>query len=85
MTETTARIAPWTPSNLAWGGIARDIVMWLDIYPERTPRSLLKHLDRVGAEIPMWLLDEPEMKSLDHALSKGTRAAALPKEPHHDR
>lgn len=71
------RIAPWTPSGAAWGGLARDVIMWLDIYQERTPRSLLKHLDRVGAEIPMWLLDEPEMKNLDHALSKGTRAVII--------
>ena len=76
-TTNTDRIAPWTPSGDAWGGLARDIIMWHDIYQERTPRSLLKHLDRVGAEIPMWLLDEPEMKSLDNAISKGTRAVII--------
>lgn len=83
VTETTGakqedRIAPWTPSDDAWGGLARDIVMWHDCYPNRlTPRTLFKHLDLVGTEVPQWLRDEPEMQHPDHTISKGTRAVII--------
>lgn len=78
MTETTARIAPWTPPEAAWEGLARDIVMWHDCYANKlTPRTLLKHLDLVGTEVPQWLRDEPEMQNLDHVISKGTRAVII--------
>lgn len=59
-----------------WGGLARDIMMWLDMSP-KTPRALFKHLERIGREVPQWLRDEPEMKHLDHVPSKGTRCVLI--------
>jgi hypothetical protein len=52
-------------------------MMWLDFGPRHTPESLIKHLERTGIEIPQWLLDEPEMRSPDHSMSKGTRCAII--------
>jgi hypothetical protein len=66
----------WTPNKELWGGLARDLVMWLDMTP-KTPRALFKHLERCGREIPQWLRDEPEMQHLDHVPSKGTRAVLI--------
>jgi hypothetical protein len=60
-----------------WGGLARSIMMWMSFGPPHTPRTLLQHLERTGAEIPRWLLDEPEMQSLDHSMSKGTRCVLI--------
>jgi hypothetical protein len=70
-------VAPWTPSEKMWGGLARSIMMWLSFGPRHTPKSLLDHLERSGAEVPQWLLDEPEMQSLDHSMSKGTRCVLI--------
>lgn len=65
-----------TPSDAACVGLARDIMMWLDMEP-KTPRALFKHLERIGREIPQGLRDEPEMQSLDHVPSKATRCAII--------
>jgi len=70
-------VAPWTPSERMWGGLARSIMMAMSFSGPLTPRGLLQHLKCTGAEIPQWLLDEPEMKSQDHALSKGTRCVII--------
>ena len=69
---------PVEPTEEMWGGFARDMMMWLsgsmgNIYP----RTLFKHLELLGHEIPDWLRDEPEMKNLDHTPSKGTRCVIL--------
>ncbi|NML11285.1 hypothetical protein HHL08_14210 [Sphingobium sp. AR-3-1] len=64
------------PSELQWGGLAWQIIMWMDMKPT-TPRTLFRHLECSGREVPQWLRDEPEMKSLDHTPSKGTRAALV--------
>lgn len=66
----------WAPPEEAWGGLARQIVFWLDMHP-KTPRALFRHLKRSGYEIPTWLTDEPEMQHLDHVPSKGTRAVLI--------
>jgi len=60
-----------------WGGLARQIMMWLDFGDKRTPRSLFRHLEMSGMPIPQWLRDEPEMQALDHVPSKGTRCAII--------
>lgn len=67
------------PTETMWGGLARDIVMWMDIYDggKKTPRNLFRHLEQTGREIPQWLRDEPELKALDHVPSKGTRAVII--------
>lgn len=66
----------WTPPEEAWGGLARQIIFWMDMEP-RTPRALFKHLERSGYAIPDWLRKEPEMRGLDHVPSKGTRAVLV--------
>lgn len=67
---------PWTPTEAMWGGLARALMMWLDM-GDKTPRALFQHLARSGEEIPQWLKDEPEMQMLNHVPSKGTRCAII--------
>lgn len=69
-------LVPLVPTEAQWGGLARAIMMWLDMSP-KTPRALFKHLERSGREIPQWLRDDAEMKALDHVPSKGTRCAII--------
>jgi hypothetical protein len=64
------------PTDAMWDGLARSIMMWLDMEP-RTPRALFQHLKRSGRGIPKWLTDEPEMQRLDHVPSKGTRCVII--------
>lgn len=66
----------WTPSEAVWGGLARAIMMWLDI-GDKTPAALFQHLARTGEAIPQWLKDEPEMQALNHVPSKGTRCVII--------
>lgn len=67
------------PTEAMWGGLARDIIRWMDLYEghKRTPRNLFGHLCSVGMDIPQWLRDEPEMRSLDSVPSAGTRATII--------
>jgi hypothetical protein len=69
-------VAPEQPTEAQWGGLARDIMMWMDMRP-LTPRALFRHLDQLGRDIPQWLRDEPEMQALDHVPSKGTRCVII--------
>ena len=70
-------IVPRVPNEDMWGGLARDIMMWMDFDCRKTPRTLLDHLRRSGSKLPDWLADEPEMKNLDHVISKGTRVVLI--------
>ena len=67
---------PRMPRECQWGGLARDIIMAWDCQCD-TPRKLFNFLNRSGIVIPQWLLDEAEMKNLDHVPSKGTRATII--------
>jgi hypothetical protein len=71
------KLVPVIPTEAQWNGLARDMMMWLDMDGRHTACSLFKHLERCGTEIPQWLRDEPEMKNLDHVPSKGTRVAII--------
>lgn len=71
------KLVPIEPTETQWSGLARDIMMWLGMSNNRSPRSLLRHLELTGQKIPQWLFDEPEMQTLDHALSKGARVVIL--------
>lgn len=70
-------IVPKEPTEAQWGGLARDIMMWLGFDGQPTPRRLFDHLGRLGRDIPQWLRDEPEMQSLDRVPSKGTRCMII--------
>lgn len=67
------------PREGMWLGLARDIIMWMDMYDgsSKTPRNLFEHLERIGRPAPQWLKDEPELTALDHVPSKGTRAVII--------
>ena len=69
-------LVPREPTQAQWGGLARDIMMWLDM-ERKTPRALFEHLDAIGTTAPAWLVAEPEMRNLDSVPSKGTRCVIL--------
>lgn len=69
--DTLYQLVPKEPTQEQWGELARDIMMWLR-WDQPTPAKLFKHLEMLGRDIPQWLRDEPEMKNLDHVVSKGT-------------
>lgn len=73
------KTVPLVPTEAQWGGLARDIMMWLDMCEgaRKTPRNLFQHLQDLGRDVPQWLREEPEMRNLDHVPSKGTRAAII--------
>ncbi len=68
-------LVPVEPTESQWGGLARDVIMWMECYQSRSADSLLKHLRRCGTEIPKWLMDE--VKDGSHSLDKGTVAAII--------
>lgn len=72
---TKYRIVPVEPAEEQWSGLARDLMMWLDM-GDKTPQGLFKHLKMLGVEPPKWLLDEAEMQG-SGVPSKGTRATLI--------
>jgi hypothetical protein len=77
MPINTYRLVPEVPTEEQWGGLARDIMMWMDFDCKKTPATLLQHLERLGTPIPDWFEQEKELKNLDHVISKGTRVALI--------
>jgi len=72
------QLVPTEPPEAMWSGLARSIMMWMDMSNgPKLPRDLLTHLRRSGVDAPQWLLDEPEMKTLDHSMSKGGRCVLI--------
>lgn len=71
------RAVPDIPTEAMWNGLARDIVMWMDMAERKTPATLFEHLSRLGTDIPQWLRDEAEMQNPHHTISKGTRAVII--------
>ena len=70
------RTVPFTPTSEQWGGLARGIMMCLDL-DAKTPRKMFDHLRLCGRTIPQWLRDEQEMQFLDSVISKGTRCVII--------
>lgn len=68
-------LVPITPTEAQWGGLARDLMMWLDM-SDKTAQGLFKHLRMLGVEPPQWLRDEPEMHGAG-VPSKGTRVTLI--------
>jgi hypothetical protein len=76
MEQDGLKLVPAQPVEAQWSGLARDIMMWMDM-DDRTPRGLFFHLKALGRDIPDWLKAEAEMDRLDHVPSKGTRVAIV--------
>lgn len=68
-------LVPLAPTEAQWSGLARHIMMWLDM-GRPTVKALRQHLDMLGVEIPAWLESESEMKG-EGVPSKGTRVAII--------
>lgn len=66
-------IAPFNPTEAQWGGLARHLMMWLDM-SDKTVESLKKHLNMLNIEVPDWLKEETEFNGRG-VPSKGSRVA----------
>ena len=68
---------PFQPTEAQWGGLARDIMMWLRLSGSGRPtgESLYEHLEMTGKDAPKWLLDE--VPRTDHVPPKGTLCAII--------
>lgn len=70
--------APIDPVDCQWDGLARDLMMWIDLSSSRpTPRKLFDHLDNCGRDCPDWIKQESEMCYLDEVVSKSTRCVLI--------
>lgn len=77
MSATNWILVPAIPTEQQWSGLARALMLCFEMVDGKKPRHLLRQLEMMGERIPQWLLDEPEMKSLDSVLSKGTRCVLI--------
>ena len=68
-------LVPVEPTEAMWGGLARDLMMWLD-FGNPTVEALRKHLSMLGREWPAWMDGESGMKG-SGVPSKGTRATLI--------
>ncbi len=68
-------MVPVEPTEEMWGGIARQMIMWLRM-PNPTGHELHLHLKRAWHEpMPEWLAKE--IPDTDHVPPKGTVAACI--------
>lgn len=72
-------MVPKEPAEGMWGGLARDLIMWMDMHQRPTYKNLFKHMGMVGRDLPQELFDAPiaQLKDLDHVPAKGTRAVLI--------
>ena len=70
----TAWLAPMEDSEVMWGGLARQIVMWRDM-GRRTGAALYEHLSHGEHEIPGWL--PALIENAEHFPPKGAVVGAI--------
>lgn len=69
---------PVEPTEQQWGGLARRLIVWMDMFHDNlTPANLFDYMRVNGTAIPQWLRDEPEMQALNSVPSAGTRAMLI--------
>lgn len=69
------KLVPVEPTEEMWGGLARDLMMWLD-FDNKTVEALRRHLTMLNVEWPKWMDAEEELK-WPGVPSKGTRATLI--------
>jgi hypothetical protein len=70
-------LVPREPTEAMWGNnLVRALIFW-QRDEKATPKNLFAHCKNCGVDVPLWLLDEPEMKSTDHVTSKSTVAVLI--------
>jgi hypothetical protein len=52
------KLVPLEPTEKQWGGLARDLGKYMQMYDRYSPKSLKKFLDRFVGEPPEWLTKE---------------------------
>lgn len=75
---TQYKLVPAEPTEEQWGGLARDIIMWMQLCgnDRMSGRGLHEHLHHhCGKAAPSWLFEE--VPETDAALPKGTIAACI--------
>lgn len=70
-------LVPIAPTEEQWSGLARHIMMWLDMSSgQPTVKKLFDHLDMLCIERPSWFNEESELRGMG-VPSKGTRVAII--------
>lgn len=73
------RCVPLDPAEVQWAGLARDLMMWMDMChgsdTRPTGKRLYSHLNMKYDTIPAWLYDL--IPDIDHVPSKGARVSAI--------
>lgn len=79
-------VVPFNPTEAMWGGLARAIMMWMDLSCRKSAKTLYQHLEDTGRDIPEWFKEEAELKdrTSDHFISKGTRVVLIWKAMYQD-
>lgn len=69
---------PFQPTEDQWGGLGRQLIMWMRMSNRHSAKSLHKHYTRcIGSTLPDWLLGEIGDIESDNVLPKGTCAAII--------
>lgn len=68
-------VVPFQPTEQQWGGLARDIIMWLNMSGASYGCDLYIHLSRLGIKAPEWLRDD--IPNEEKVPPKGSIAAAI--------
>lgn len=72
------KLLPFEPTEEQWGGLARHLIMWMQMSERQSAKSLNTHYKRfVGHTLPDWLLKEIGNVESDHQLPKGTLAVLI--------
>lgn len=75
--ETTHVIVPKQPTEEQYGGLARDLVRYLQMCKRWSPLTLTTHLKQFGIDMPEWLKEEVPNPESDHHFAKGDIVALI--------
>lgn len=77
--ESDFALVPKCPTERQIGGLAGEIMNWLDTHGAGRPtaRKLFRQLELAGVEIPAWLRDHPSLQKLDDLVAKPVRTEII--------
>lgn len=70
-------LVPKQPTEEQYGGLARDLVRYLQMCKRWSPLTLSTHLKQFGIDMPEWLKQEVPNPESDHHFAKGDIVALI--------
>ncbi len=70
-------LVPKQPTVEQYGGLARDLVRYLQWCKRWSPLTLTTHLKQFGIEMPEWMKEEVPNPESDHHFAKGDIVALI--------